>query len=108
MISARSFAEFIKAKCFDGLCKAVENYANENWCLLGLYSHRLQNIEKAVFSDATIKRIYVNDSPVRVSHLKWKWRYQKPIATTTTPTNATRGLEFPVKVICHVDLMTGK
>jgi hypothetical protein len=68
MISARSFAEFVKAKCFDGLCKAVENYANENWCLLGLYSHRVQNIEQAVFSDATIERVYVSDLPgTRVS-----------------------------------------
>lgn len=68
MISARSFAEFVKAKCFDGLCKAVENYANENWCLLGLYSRRVQNIEQAVFSDATIERVYVSDLPgTRVS-----------------------------------------
>ena len=35
MVSARFFAEFVKAKCFDGLCEAAENYANENWCLLG-------------------------------------------------------------------------
>lgn len=69
MVSARSFAEFVKAKCFDGLCEAAENYANENWCLLGPYSRRVQNIEQAVFSDATVERVYVSDSPLLLSQM---------------------------------------
>jgi hypothetical protein len=61
--AGRSFAEFVKIKCYDSLCDAAGEYVTENWRQLDLYSKRVQHIENAEFIDATIQRVYVSDLP---------------------------------------------
>jgi len=63
MFAGRSFAEYVKSKCYDGLCDAAEQYITENWQRIDLYSKRVRHIENAEFVDATIQRVYVSDLP---------------------------------------------
>ena len=38
MATGRSFAEYVKDKCYNGLYQAAEDYFNENWESMNLYS----------------------------------------------------------------------
>lgn len=63
MATGRSFAEYVKNKCYNGLCQAAKEYVNENWESLNLYIrnvHRIGNIELV---DASVQRVYVRDLP---------------------------------------------
>jgi hypothetical protein len=61
--TGRSFAEYVKIKCYNGLCDTADQYVKENWQHLDLYSKRVRYIENAEFIDATIQRVYVSDLP---------------------------------------------
>lgn len=37
MATGRSFAEFVKNKCYNGLYQAAEDYVNSDWQSLNLY-----------------------------------------------------------------------
>lgn len=38
MAIGRSFAEFVKDKCYNGLYQTAEDYVNENWESMNLYT----------------------------------------------------------------------
>jgi len=63
MPTGRSFAEFVKDKCYNGLYEAAQEYAFNNQDRLNLWSRRVSNIGSMEFVDATIQRVYVNDLP---------------------------------------------
>ena len=63
MATGRSFAEFVKKKCYNGLYEAAESYVNDNWRSFNLYSKRLHKIGDVEFIDARIQRVYVSDLP---------------------------------------------
>lgn len=63
MSTGRSFVEFVKKKCFDGLFDAAGDFVKESWHQLDLHSYRVKHIENAEFVDATIQRVYVSDLP---------------------------------------------
>ena len=44
MATGRSFAEYVKDKCFNGLYQAAEDYVNEDWELLNLYAPNVHRI----------------------------------------------------------------
>ena len=58
-----SFAEYVKRKCYNGLCDAADKYVKENWQRLDLYSRRVPRIENAEYVDSTIQRVYVSGLP---------------------------------------------
>lgn len=41
MAAGHSFAEYVKDKCYNGLYKAAEEYVNENWEPLNLYTRNV-------------------------------------------------------------------
>ena len=63
MATGRSFAEYVKNKCYDGLCQAAQNYVDNDWQSLDLYARRVHKIGEVEFIDAEIKRVYVRDLP---------------------------------------------
>ena len=63
MATGRSFAEFVKNKCFDGLYEAAEKYASENRDSLDLRTRHVSRIGEVEFVDANIQRVYVRDLP---------------------------------------------
>ena len=63
MATGRSFAEYVKNKCYDGLCQAAQNYLDNDWQSLDLYACRVHRIGEVEFIDAEIKRVYVRDLP---------------------------------------------
>ena len=40
MATGRSFAEFVKDKCYNDLYQTAEDYVNENWESMNLYTRR--------------------------------------------------------------------
>lgn len=38
MATGRSFAEFVKDKCYNDLYQTAEDYVNENWESMNLYT----------------------------------------------------------------------
>lgn len=68
MPNSRSFAEYVKEKCYNGLYAAAEQYTADNWQTLDLNTRRIRKIGTVEFVDATIQRVYVQDLPeMRVS-----------------------------------------
>lgn len=63
MATGRSFTEFVKNKCFDGLYKAAEKYVSDNLDSLDLRTRRVSRIGDVEFVDANIQRVYVRDLP---------------------------------------------
>lgn len=63
MATGRSFAEYVKGKCYDGLYDAAAKYAAENYRLLELRLKKVRSIESVELLDADIKRVYVRDLP---------------------------------------------
>lgn len=63
MATGRSFAEFVKDKCYNGLYQTAEAYVNENWELMNLYTRNIHRVEYVEMADATIERVYVRDLP---------------------------------------------
>lgn len=63
MAQTRSFAEYVKEKCYNGLFEATEQFVEHNWQLLDLYTRHVHKIGAVEFVDATIQRVYVQDLP---------------------------------------------
>ncbi|OQB53190.1 MAG: hypothetical protein BWX97_00821 [Firmicutes bacterium ADurb.Bin146] len=63
MATGRSFAEFVKIKCFDGLYEAAEKYVSEDSDSLDLRTRNVRSIGEVEFVDASIQRVYVRDLP---------------------------------------------
>ena len=58
MATGRSFAEFVKDKCYNGLYQTAEEYVNENWESMNLYTRNVHRVGYAEMIDATIERVY--------------------------------------------------
>lgn len=63
MAAGRSFAEYVKDKCYNGLYQAAEEYVNENWESLNLYTRNVHRIGIVEMVDASVHRVYVRDLP---------------------------------------------
>lgn len=63
MAAARSFQEYVKSKCYNRLYHALENYVNDNWNSLNLYTRKVHRIGSVELFDATIQRVYIEDLP---------------------------------------------
>lgn len=63
MATGRSFAEYVKNKCFDGLYAAAEKYVSDNMDSLDLRTRHVSRIGSVEFVDADIQRVYVRDLP---------------------------------------------
>ena len=63
MAVARSFSDYVKSKCYNGLFDAAKEYFDEHWDEMDLHSSRVRHITAAVIIDATIQRVYVTDRP---------------------------------------------
>lgn len=63
MSTSRSFAEYIKMKCYNALYAAAEQYVNDHWQSLNLYTKHIRRIGTVELVDATIQRVYVQDLP---------------------------------------------
>lgn len=63
MATGRSFAEYVKDKCYNGLYQAAEEYVNENWESLNLYTRNVHRIGTVEMVDASVQRVYVRDLP---------------------------------------------
>lgn len=63
MATGRSFAEFVKDKCYNGLYQTTEDYVNENWESMDLYTRSAHRVGHAEIIDATIERVYAQDLP---------------------------------------------
>ena len=63
MATGRSFAEFVKDKCHNGLYQTADDYVNENWESMDLYTRNVHRIGHVEMIDATIERVYVRDLP---------------------------------------------
>lgn len=63
MTVVRSFAEYVKKKCYNGLYSAAEEYLASNWELLGLRTSRVHKIGTVELTDAYVERVYVRDLP---------------------------------------------
>ena len=63
MAAGRSFTEFVKNKCYNGLYHAAEEFVDSDWQSLDLYSRHVHRIGTVELVDATIQRVYVSDLP---------------------------------------------
>ena len=63
MAVARSFSDYVKNKCYNGLFDAAKEYFDEHWDGMDLYSSRVRHITTAEIIDAKIQRVYVTDRP---------------------------------------------
>ena len=63
MATGRSFAEFVKDKCYNGLYQTAEDYVNENWESMNLYTRNVHRVGYAEMINATIERVNVRDLP---------------------------------------------
>lgn len=63
MATGRSFAEFVKNKCYDGLYQAANDFVDSDWQSLNLYTRHVHRIGEVEFVDATIQRVYVHGLP---------------------------------------------
>ena len=61
MAAGRSFAEYEKDKCYNGLCKAAEENVNENWESLNLYTWNVHRIGAVEMVGASVQPVYVRD-----------------------------------------------
>ncbi len=63
MAASRSFAEYVKNVCYDGLFEAAEKYALSNIDSLDLRTRHVSRVGNIEFEDASIQRVYVRDLP---------------------------------------------
>lgn len=63
MAAGRSFKEFVKDKCYNGLYAAAEKYVADNWESFDLYTKKLHRIGSVEMIDGRIERVYVEDRP---------------------------------------------
>ncbi len=63
MAAGRSFADYVKRKCYNGLFSAAENYIRENAGSLDFRTSRVHRVGDLELQDATIERVYVSDLP---------------------------------------------
>ena len=63
MAAGRSFADYVKRKCYNGLFSAAENYIRENAGSLDFRTSRVHRVGDVELQDATIERVYVSDLP---------------------------------------------
>lgn len=63
MATGRSFAEYVKSKCYNGLYSAAELFVCDRSDELNLWSRKINNIGSIELMDATIQRVYVQDLP---------------------------------------------
>lgn len=63
MITGRSFAEYVKDKCYNGLYQAAEEYVDDNWKRLNLHTRNVHRIGTVEMEDASIQRVFVQDLP---------------------------------------------
>ena len=63
MAVARSFAEYVKSKCYNSLYQAAEVFLSNHWESLNLYTRKVRKIASVELTDATIQRVYIEDMP---------------------------------------------
>ena len=63
MAAGRSFADYVKRKCYNGLFSAAEDYIRENAGSLDFRTSRVHRVGILELQDATIERVYVSDLP---------------------------------------------
>lgn len=63
MAAGRSFADYVKRKCYNGLFSAAEDYIRENACSMDFRTSRVHCVGVVELQDATIERVYVSDLP---------------------------------------------
>lgn len=63
MAAGRSFKEFVKDKCYNGLYAAAEKYVSDNWKSFDLYTRKIHRIGSVEMTDGRIERVYVEDRP---------------------------------------------
>lgn len=63
MTTGRSFAEYVKSKCYNGLYSAAESFVGDRSDELNLWSRKINNIGSIELLDADIQRVYVQDCP---------------------------------------------
>ncbi len=63
MAAGRSFKEFVKDKCYNGLYAAAEKYVSDNWESFDLYTRKIHRIGSVEMTDGRIERVYVEDRP---------------------------------------------
>lgn len=63
MTTGRSFAEYVKSKCYNGLYSAAESFVGDRSDELNLLSRKINNIGSIELLDADIQRVYVQDCP---------------------------------------------
>lgn len=63
MAGNRSFKEYVKDKCYNGLYETAENFVADNWESMNLYTRKVHRIGSVDMADASIERVYVRDLP---------------------------------------------
>lgn len=63
MAAGRSFKEFVKDNCYNGLYAAAEKYVSDNWESFDLYTRKIHRIGSVEMIDGRIERVYVEDRP---------------------------------------------
>ena len=63
MAADRSFKEFVKDKCYNGLYAAAEKFVADNWESFNLYTKKIHCIGNGEMIDGRIERVYVEDRP---------------------------------------------
>ncbi len=68
MAAGRSFKEFVKDKCYNGLYAAAEKYIADNWESFDLYTRKIHRVGSVEMVDGRVERVYVEDrSEMRVA-----------------------------------------
>ncbi len=63
MAAGRSFADYVKRKCYNGLFSAAEDYIREHVDCIDFRTSRVHRVGVVELQDATIERVYVSDLP---------------------------------------------
>ena len=63
MAAGRSFADYVKRKCYNGLFSAAEDYIREHVDSMDFRTSRVHRVGVVELQDATIERVYVSDLP---------------------------------------------
>lgn len=63
MAAGRSFANYVKRKCYNGLFSAAEEYIRDNVDSMDWRTSHVHRIGGVELQDATIERVYVSDLP---------------------------------------------
>ena len=63
MAAGRSFKEFVKDKCYNGLYAAAEKYVSDNWESFDLYTRKIHRIGSVEMIDGRVERVYAEDRP---------------------------------------------